>query len=55
MARVISIPDQHRCLDELDQLGPQPIGTVAECSCGTNYVVREHQLDGPYWAKQTTK
>ncbi len=52
---VIHTPDQHRCDDELKTFGPQPIGTIAECSCGTRYVMRDEQRDGPYWAKKSDR
>lgn len=54
MATVVYVPDQHRCHDELKQLGQMPLGTVAECSCGIQYVRRDDQRDGPYWAKKTS-
>jgi hypothetical protein len=52
MARIIYIPEQHNCHDELKPFDPMPVGTVAECSCGTKWVMRDDQRDGPYWAKK---
>lgn len=52
MARIIHKPDNHNCHRELAQLGKQPFGTVAECSCRKTYVVAEHQLDGFSWKER---
>lgn len=51
MAQIIFTPDPHRCRKELDGLGAVPTDTVAECSCGRTYVMREDQRDGQYWSQ----
>lgn len=51
MAIIISRPSQHDCHRELAELGKEPIGTVARCSCERRYVMRDDQRDGPYWSK----
>ena len=52
MAKIIYSPNLHDCRDELKDLGSQRVGTVAQCSCGTRWVVREDQRDGYYWTPQ---
>lgn len=49
MAEVIYAPDQHNCDVELDELGNQPVGTIAQCSCGKKHIRRDDQRDGLYW------
>lgn len=49
MARLIHVPDQHNCRTELSSLGKQPVGSIAECSCRKQYVMRDDQRDGPFW------
>lgn len=48
MATIVHMPDRHRCHTELHALGRLPVGTVAECSCGKRYVMRDDQRD-LYW------
>ena len=58
MAHIIYAPDQHDChseLRELDhlQVNLLPLGTVAECSCGKQYIKRDTQFHGRYWDQIT--
>lgn len=52
MATVVSRPESHDCHRELQELSKEPIGTVAKCSCGRRFVMRDDQRDGPYWASE---
>lgn len=55
MAKIIHTPSLHdtgiACQKEFAELGPIPVGTIAECSCGDQYICRDEQKDGPYWAE----
>lgn len=52
MAKLIHVPDQHRCHTELDVFTETaPIGSVAECSCGAQWRLVEAQFDGRHWAR----
>ena len=49
MAKIIHTPDIHDCHTELANLGPQPLGTIAECSCEKRYQRHRPQLNGELW------
>lgn len=57
MAKVISLPNRHDCIAEIereitfvdDRGSKWPIGTIVECSCGTRYELAEHQWEGAFW------
>lgn len=51
MAEIIFQPSSHRCHDELKGLGHRPVGTVARCSCGKKYVVRDQQWAAGFWTE----
>lgn len=53
MASVISRPSTHNCRAEIaeDLLEAElPVGTIVECSCKRQFVRRDDQRDGLYWA-----
>lgn len=49
-ARLIKETFRHRCDEELAALGDPYIGSIAECSCGKQFIRAEHQIDGRYWS-----
>lgn len=52
MAKVIRrVERAHPCHTELAELDTRALecGSVAECSCGRLYTLRENQRDGMYW------
>jgi hypothetical protein len=55
MAKVIKRTERHNCREEIAQLEgherPLWLGSIVECSCGMQYVKREDQRDGEYWAE----
>lgn len=53
MAKVIKTVARHVCQEELADLDTSVlwIGSVAECSCGKQFVRRDDQRDGMYWAE----
>ena len=52
MARLIHVPEQHRCQTELDEFTETtPVGTIAECSCGGQWRLVEAQFDGRHWSR----
>lgn len=57
MAKVIKVVSRHDCHEELAELDVSGLwlGSVAECSCGKRFVRREHQIDGMYWAEETSE
>lgn len=59
MAKVIYQPSTHDCYAELrNDLGPEnkvTFGTIAECSCGSQYKLGNDQRDGNYWSRHLAK
>lgn len=53
MAKILYVPDPHRCWEELAELGEQPEKTIAECSCGKRYMLRT-SLGETSWHRTTT-
>lgn len=49
-ARLVKETHRHRCDEELAALGDPYIGSVAECSCGKQFIRAEDQRDGRYWS-----
>lgn len=56
MAFVIKeVEPPHKCHEELERDIDKTnygIGTIAECSCGLQHVLRHSQKDGLYWETQ---
>lgn len=62
MARIVSMPDTHKCSPELNLLlgeltedGKATPGVVAECSCGKRHTIREDPRDSRLWWEEHTK
>jgi hypothetical protein len=55
MARILTRPDPHHeyghCRQEVtrDCGLDEPVGTIAECSCGKRFVMSSSQFDGKLW------
>lgn len=52
-ARLIKETHPHSCHEELRELGDPYIGSIAECSCGQQYIRKEQQFDGRYWSEHS--
>ncbi len=49
MARLVHETQYHSCAEELRSLGNPYLGSIAECSCGNQFIRRDDQRDGYYW------
>lgn len=54
MAEVIYQATRHSCLKEIEMDIDEKaldLGSIVQCSCGSQYIRRENQIDGPFWAR----
>jgi hypothetical protein len=53
VATVIKRTERHDCLQEVADVDEGLyVGSEVECSCGQQFVKRDDQRDGLYWAKK---
>jgi hypothetical protein len=52
MADIIKRTERHNCHEEItaSELDGLYYGSVVECSCGKQYIKRDDQREGAYWA-----
>lgn len=52
MAKVIKATTRHVCREEIKEVDSADLylGSIVECSCGKQFIKRDDQRDGPYWA-----
>lgn len=48
--RLLKETHRHNCHEELAILGDPYTGSIAECTCGLQYLRKDDQRDGRYWA-----
>ena len=52
MAEVIKRAQRHNCHEEIKEVDVDLyLGSIVKCSCGKQYIKRDDQRDGLYWAE----